>query len=426
MCFLPCLSGLAGRAPAEINNRNSRAAVTGRKGSQMNTENNMKTARGSGKLAMAVLVALASPFAIADDSGWYVGVNGGRSKAKIDDPRITSNLLGAGFSSVSISDRNNDTGYKVFGGYQFNRYFAIEGGYFDLGKFGMTATTVPAGTFSGDIRLKGPNIDLVGIIPITEKFSAFARVGANYAQAKDVFSGTGAVIVRNPNRDKREANVKYGGGLQYAINNNVGLRLEMERYRINDAVGNKGDIDLVSLGLVIRFGGPRPAPVYHTPPPEPVVVAPQPQPAYVPPPPAPPPPAPPPPPPPRKVKVSFSADSLFDFNKAIEKPEGKAALDKFAADLKGTSYDVITVTGHTDRIGSHDYNMKLSQRRAETVKNYLVETAGIPADKISATGVNGADPVTKPEDCIGSKATKKLIACLAPDRRVDIEVTGTK
>jgi OOP family OmpA-OmpF porin len=126
------------------------------------------------------------------------------------------------------------------------------------------------------------------------------------------------------------------------------------------------------------------------------------------------------------MKVTFSADSLFDFDKSIVKPAGKQHLDKFAADLRGINYDVITVTGHTDRIGSYDYNMKLSTRRAEAVKAYLVESAGIPAGKIATRGTNGTDPVTKPGDCVGKKATPKLIACLQPDRRVEVEVSGTK
>jgi OOP family OmpA-OmpF porin len=108
------------------------------------------------------------------------------------------------------------------------------------------------------------------------------------------------------------------------------------------------------------------------------------------------------------------------------KPLGQQELDKLAADLKGADFDVITVTGHTDRIGSHAYNLKLSTRRAETIQSYLVGHAGIAESKIVAKGVNGSDPVTKPGECQGKKATKALIACLQPDRRVDVEVAGTR
>jgi OOP family OmpA-OmpF porin len=127
-----------------------------------------------------------------------------------------------------------------------------------------------------------------------------------------------------------------------------------------------------------------------------------------------------------RKRISFSADSLFDFAKDTVKPAGKQALDTFAAQLKGAQYEVITVTGYTDRIGSQAYNMSLSTRRAESVKSYLVETAGIPADKISAQGADGSDPVTKPEECPGRQRTPKLIACLQPDRRVDVVVVGSR
>ncbi|MDO8412965.1 MAG: OmpA family protein [Gallionellaceae bacterium] len=131
-----------------------------------------------------------------------------------------------------------------------------------------------------------------------------------------------------------------------------------------------------------------------------------------------------------KKKMVFSADSsadsLFGFDKSTVNPAGKQAIDKFIADLAGANFEVVTVIGHTDRIGSHAYNMKLSTQRAEAVKAYMVESSGIPANKIEAKGVNGTDPVTKPSECKGKKATKKLIACLAPDRRVEVEVVATR
>ncbi|MBL0122838.1 MAG: OmpA family protein [Betaproteobacteria bacterium] len=371
---------------------------------------------------LATLTTLASPFASADVSNWYGGINLGQSRAKIDDARITSGLLAGRFAVPSIADDDRDTGYKIFGGYQANKYFAVEGGYFDLGKFGFTANTLPPGSLSGNIKVKGMNLDLVGTLPITERFSAFGRVGANYAHTRDTFAGTGAVTVIRANASTRDTNIKYGAGIQFAMTENLGVRGEVERYRINDAVGNRGDIDLVSIGLVYRFGAKT-----HAPAPRPIVLAPVA--------PSPPPVAPPPvvvaPPPPAPVvqlpmKVTFSADSLFDFDKATVKPAGMHALDKFAVDLRGTTFEVISVVGHTDRIGSSAYNMSLSSRRAEAVKSYLVQPAGIPAGKIAARGVGESEPVTKPGDCKGQKATRQLIACLQPDRRVDVEVSGTK
>lgn len=213
----------------------------------------MTSLRASITLGLAAFAAIASPFALADDIGWYGGLSIGQSSANIDSARITSNLLGAGFASSAITSDDSDTGYKLFAGYKVNRNFALEGGYFDLGRFGFAATTVPAGTLNGNIKLSGLNLDVVGILPINEKFSAFGRAGLNYAHASDSFSGTGAVIVLNPNPSKREANYKFGAGFQYDFTQSLGMRIEAERYRINDGAGSKGDVDSLSLGLVYRF-----------------------------------------------------------------------------------------------------------------------------------------------------------------------------
>ena len=221
----------------------------------------MKLARTTGQLSLVALAAAACPFAMAQDSGWYGGASVGQSRAAIDDAGITRGLLGSGLTTTSIDDTNRDNGYKIFGGYQFNRNFSLEGGYFDLGKFGFTATTVPLGTLIGTLKLRGLNLDAVGTLPITEKFSVLGRVGVNYAETTDTFRGTGAVSVLDPSPSKREVNYKYGVGVQYAFTESLALRVEAERYRINDAVSNRGDIDLVSVGLVLRFGGKTPAPV---------------------------------------------------------------------------------------------------------------------------------------------------------------------
>lgn len=123
-------------------------------------------------------------------------------------------------------------------------------------------------------------------------------------------------------------------------------------------------------------------------------------------------------------KINFAADALFDFDKSVLKPKGKAMLDDLVSVLQGAKYEVILAIGHTDRIGSAQYNQKLSVRRAEAVKQYLVEK-GIAANRVYAEGKGKTQPVTKPGDCKGKKS-QALITCLQPDRRVDVEVTGTK
>lgn len=125
--------------------------------------------------------------------------------------------------------------------------------------------------------------------------------------------------------------------------------------------------------------------------------------------------------------ISFSGDALFAFDKSTLKPEGKVMLDGLVRQLDGSeTYGTIKITGHTDRIGSNEYNQKLSERRAQTVQDYLVSN-NIRVNRISAEGKGESQPVTNAHDCQGStKATSVIIACLQPDRRVSIEMTGTE
>jgi OmpA-OmpF porin, OOP family len=123
-------------------------------------------------------------------------------------------------------------------------------------------------------------------------------------------------------------------------------------------------------------------------------------------------------------KITVAADALFDFNKAVLRPEGKAKLDDVAAKAKAIKLEVILAVGHTDRIGGDAYNQKLSEKRAAAVKSYLV-AKGIEANRVYTEGKGEKQPKTG-ATCKGDKKSKALIDCLQPDRRVDIEVIGTK
>lgn len=378
----------------------------------------MKFTKTSGLMSLLAITISGAALAQSEDSGWYVGVNAGQSRARLDDGKIAEDLLAGGFTATAISNDSHHFGFKAFGGYEFNRYFALEGGYFDLGEFGFLTNTVPAGTLSGTTKIMGVNLDGVGSLPLTEKFSAFARVGVIYAQAKDSFAGTGLVAVTNPDPSTRAANYKLGAGLQYDFTRAFGMRLEAERYRINDAVGNKGDIDLFSAGVLYRFGRHAPVAVAAAAPPPPVAVAPVVE--------APPAVQPAPPAPPAPKRVALSADALFAFGKATIKPAGKESLERLAKDLKGTQFQTITVLGYSDKIGNPAYNQELSTRRAEAVRDYLVDALGIPSSKTQVKGMDGSDPVTKPNECPGQNRSPKVIACLQPDRRVEVEVSATQ
>ena len=139
--------------------------------------------------------------------------------------------------------------------------------------------------------------------------------------------------------------------------------------------------------------------------------------------------APTPAPKPTAEKVTLAADALFDFDKAVLRSEGKAKLDDVAAKSKDIKLEVIIAVGHTDRIGSDKYNQKLSERRAAAVKDYLV-SKGVEPNRVYTEGKGEKQPVTG--DKCGKKLgpesgrNKKLVECLQPDRRVEIEVIGTK
>ena len=128
---------------------------------------------------------------------------------------------------------------------------------------------------------------------------------------------------------------------------------------------------------------------------------------------------------PAAQKVTLAADALFDYDKAVLRPEGKSKLDDVSGKLKDIKLEVIIAVGHADRLGSDQYNQKLSEKRAEAVKAYLVGK-GVEPNRVYTEGKGEKQPVTGDKCGKSEKKSKKLIECLQPDRRVEIEVIGTK
>ena len=124
------------------------------------------------------------------------------------------------------------------------------------------------------------------------------------------------------------------------------------------------------------------------------------------------------------TKVTYAADAFFDFDKSVLKPEGKAKLDDLVSKVKGINLEVIIAVGHTDSVGSDAYNQKLSVRRSEAVKAYLTGK-GIEANRVYTEGKGETQPVTG-NKCDNVRGRAAQISCLQPDRRVEVEVIGSK
>jgi OOP family OmpA-OmpF porin len=157
---------------------------------------------------------------------------------------------------------------------------------------------------------------------------------------------------------------------------------------------------------------PAPAPVAETPPPAPIAAAPL----------APPPPA------PVIQKLTLATDVLFEFGKAELRPAGQQKLDELASTAQGAEVDRVVIVGNADRIGSDKYNQDLSERRAQAVAAYIAQK-GVAQERVVAEGRGESQPVTG-DSCKGlgpdRKSNAKLVSCLQPDRRVEIEVLGQR
>jgi OOP family OmpA-OmpF porin len=206
----------------------------------------------------ALGLGFASSAMAADEmTGYYVGGNVGQSRTKIDTASFDASVRALGVATSTTSANQNDTGFKLFGGYRFHPNFAVEAGYFNIGKFTTTTvTTGPGATVVGSAQNNnGFNIDLVAIAPLDAGFSLFGRFCIQTSKTSLSAAGFAASRTAAISSNETSAGYKAGLGAQYDFTKSVGARAEWERYRVpggGSGVG-KADVDLFSLGMVVRF-----------------------------------------------------------------------------------------------------------------------------------------------------------------------------
>jgi OOP family OmpA-OmpF porin len=371
----------------------------------------MKLVKAVGAMGLAGIAAVGAQSALAADSGWYGGLSIGATRAEVDDERIRRGLQPRVVTSVDHEE--TDYGLKLLAGRKFNRNFALEGGYFNLGEFGYTAN-MAGGAETGTLKVQGLNVDAVGLLPFTEKFSALGRVGLTYAESKGTFQSNGAIAPLNATTKENEFNLKYGLGLQYDFTPKLAMRGEWERYRVNDSVGNKGDIDMFSVGLVYTFGvAEKPAPKAATPPPAavaPVAAAPAPAPAPV-----------------QKaapvlVIVPIVAkteqycsilDIQFEINQKTVQREAEEKIDKVGIFMRKYPNTTAVIEGHSDEVGTTAANMKLSEQRAAGVVTYLVDRSGISRNRLKSVGYGETRPIADNTTEAGKRLNRRINAIIA-------------
>jgi OOP family OmpA-OmpF porin len=359
------------------------------RGLSMETKMKTKAFRQTLSLSACTTLALAVTLpASADDlSGWYVGGSAGQSQANIAKKEIVADLLTGGLVTTSFKKDETDLGFKLLAGYRWNRYFSLEGGYFDLGEFSYKATTNPAGSKKGELEFSGWNLDLVGMAPVSERSALFARIGAHRGEADVTFTDSGAVATIDPRSSKTDTNYKAGVGYQFNVTDALALRVEAERYRMNDAVGNKGDLDLISAGFVYYFTNrqsttsekPLPAKAPN------VVVVPLPA---------------------GTEEYCTLLDIQFEIaQEKIERGE-QEKLAVVATFLNRYPKTSAVIEGHSDNVGSTERNLELSQGRAESVKEYLIDKHRIERRRLTAIGYGETRPIQSNDTEAGKRANR--------------------
>ncbi|MCD2516075.1 OmpA family protein [Massilia sp. G4R7] len=329
------------------------------------------------KIALAVAILCSAGTALAQEinPSWYI------------QPSVVHAKPDADFG---VSDRDTGGGLKF--GKAVNQYWDVQVG----------ASQVRFEENAANYRQTLAGVDALLMLS-RERFRPFVLFGLGVERDK--------VENRLRNVSHNSPYGTVGIGFQASLTPQWSLQADLRSVRgflrHDEEYGfRRSNNKYLTVGLNYAFNPP-PVAAAPAPAPAPVVEAPAPAPAPV---------APPPPPPARFEKVTLEATKLFEFDKAdVIMPSPK--LDEIASALQAdTSITNVDITGYTDRLGSEKYNLKLSERRANAVRDYLV-SKGIDGNRLKAYGKGEANPLVQ----CNEKNRAALIACLEPNRRVEVE-----
>jgi len=206
--------------------------------------------------ALVVTGGLLAGQAVAAGQGGYVGFAIGQTKASIAADDINSSLAALGFGSTTTVDES-DIGFKFYGGYQFNKNFAVEAGYTDFGKFASHSVITSGGSGTGDGEWRAYSIDFsaLGMLPVGNQFSLFGRAGLSFWNLDFSFTAIGPGGIGIASESTSGVSPLLGAGAIFRFTPQLALRAEFERhFSVGDNnTSGESDIDLISLALQFRF-----------------------------------------------------------------------------------------------------------------------------------------------------------------------------
>lgn len=337
---------------------------------------------------------------------WYAGFNIGESRLSLDTSTLQQAMQAQSLPLTDVSRNSNDTGYKIYTGVTLNDYFAMEGGYFNLGEVDFSTATADSIVqtrlasaiypLAGHFQSQGLNLDLVARMFLTNALAVTTRLGVTYNDTDARLDYSAPIDLGAYNQSEHYFKQKFGAGVEYQMSKNFAMRFDLERYRMEELWGYQGDFKLLSLGFVYLYdqqtpyAAPTPAPVEYESRPQAPIAATEPA---------------------APARVITLSDVHFAFDQSALTTESKAMLASHVRSLQQDPNTQVQIAGYTSASGSEEYNQRLSERRANAVMQYLITEGGLDSARLTQIGYGEANPAeveTTPSDLRSTAALANM------------------